>query len=130
MPGGVESQAAAEEYLTKHNVVKIFERLSTALLYAKPADPLSFLQQEVRKLQEAQKKGEAVRRHHASALECVCVCARACGVAAAIYGLLTPRVLHGVVGGCMARLSRCAVSPRSITGRVLLRPGSAWCVVA
>mmetsp|Transcript_19946 Transcript_19946/g.56383 ORF Transcript_19946/g.56383 Transcript_19946/m.56383 type:complete len:124 (-) Transcript_19946:44-415(-) len=56
----VESQASAEDYLTKHNVVAIMERLSTALLYAKPAEPLPFLLKEVKELQAKKKRSESI----------------------------------------------------------------------
>lgn len=57
----VESQAAAQAYLEEKKVVKLFERLNTALLYAKPADPISFLEAELKKMQAAKERGEPVR---------------------------------------------------------------------
>ena len=53
----VDPKEAASAWLAEHDVLRLFEELGTALSYAQPEDPLSFLIDELKK----RRAGDAVR---------------------------------------------------------------------
>ena len=51
----------AEAYLERHNVRRVFQELTTALIFSKPEDPRAFLLQEIQRMSERRKTGQSVR---------------------------------------------------------------------
>lgn len=60
--------AQAEQYLADHNIHGIMEYLCAQLVYSKPADPVSFLAGELRKLQSKKGSGSSTTGVPSSAL--------------------------------------------------------------
>jgi len=52
----------AISYLEKHNILQIFQHLTSDVIYHRPTDPLDYLIQEVQKMKEKQEEEKKAKK--------------------------------------------------------------------